>query len=89
MTDGDVDVVLPVAGLGDGEQRGDRPALDDLEAIVDQAPLDVLGVAEVFFDRSAQALELQNLAIRQRLCVLPLGLDLYEERYASSIQAGA
>jgi len=31
VADGDVDVVLPVAGLGDREQRGDRPALDDLE----------------------------------------------------------
>jgi hypothetical protein len=45
MTDGDVDVVLSVAGRGDGEQRGDRPALDELEAIVDQAPFDVLGTA--------------------------------------------
>src|SRR5215203_4987821 len=43
MTDGDVDVVLSVAGRGDGEQRGDRPTLDELEAIVDQAPFDVLG----------------------------------------------
>ena len=32
VTDGDVDVVLVVAGRGDREQRGDRPALDDLEA---------------------------------------------------------
>src|ERR1051325_9198524 len=31
MTDGNVDAVLPVGGLGDGEQRGDRAALDDLE----------------------------------------------------------
>src|SRR3990170_672507 len=42
MADGDVDVVLPVAGCGDGEQRGDRPALDDLEVVVGQAPFDVL-----------------------------------------------
>ena len=34
VTDGDVDVVLPVAGCGDGEQLGDRPALDDLKVIV-------------------------------------------------------
>src|SRR5215213_7798968 len=39
-------------------------------------PNGFMGSAEVFFDRSAQALELQNLVIRQRLCVLPLGLDL-------------
>ena len=43
MTDGDIDAVLSVAGRGNGEQRGDRPALDDLEVIVDQAPFDVLG----------------------------------------------
>ena len=54
MTDGDVDVVLPVGGRGDGEQRGDRPALDDLEAIADQAPFDVLGAGEVRFDPPSQ-----------------------------------
>jgi len=53
MPDGDVDVVLPVAGRGDGEQGSDRPALDELEAIVDQAPFDVLGAAEVRFDPPA------------------------------------
>ena len=53
MADGDVDVVLPVAGRGDGKQRGDRPALDDLE-VVDQAPFDVLGTAEVRLDPPAQ-----------------------------------
>ena len=66
VTDGDVDVVLPVVGRGDGEQRGDRPALDDLEAIVDQAPLDVLGAAEVRFDPPAQPHEPHDLRIRQR-----------------------
>jgi hypothetical protein len=35
VTDGYVDVVVPVAGCGDGKQRGDRPALDDLKAIAD------------------------------------------------------
>src|SRR5436309_1604 len=64
VTDGDVDVVLPVAGLGDGEQRGDRPALDDLEAIVDQAPFDVLGLAEVRFDPPAQLREPHDLRVR-------------------------
>jgi len=54
MPDGDVDVVLPVTGRRDGEQRRDRPALDDLEVIVDQAPFDVLGAAEVRFDPPAQ-----------------------------------
>ena len=47
-------MVLSVAGRRDGEQRRDRPALDDLEAIVDQAPFDVLGAAEVRFDPPAE-----------------------------------
>ena len=75
MTDGDVDVVLPVAGLGDGEQRGDRPALDDLEAVVDQAPFDVLGAAEVRFDPPAELREPHDLRIRQRRLLLPLRVD--------------
>ena len=75
MTDGDVDVVLSVAGRGDGEQRGDRPALDDLEAVVDQAPFDVLGAAEVRFDPPAQLREPHDLRIRQRRLLLPLRLD--------------
>ncbi len=75
MTDGDVDVVLSVAGRGDGEQRGDRPALDDLEVVVDQAPFDVLGAAEVRFDPPAQLREPHDLRIRQRRLLLPLRLD--------------
>ena len=75
MTDGDVDVVLLVAGLGDGEQRGDRPALDDLKVIVDQAPLDVLRAAEVRLDTPAQLREPHDLALSQRGLVLPLRLD--------------
>src|SRR5260221_9882936 len=75
MTDGDIDVVLPVAGLGDGEQRGDRPALDDLEAIIDQAPFDVLRTAEVRFDPPAEPREPHNLRIRQRRLLLPLRVD--------------
>ena len=75
MTDGDVDVVLLVAGRGDGEQRGDRPALDDLEPIVDQAPFDVLGVAEVRFDPPAQLREPHDLRIGQRWLLLTLWLD--------------
>ena len=75
MTDGDVDVVLPVVGRGDGEQRGDRPALDDLEVVVDQAPLDVLGAAEVRFDPPAQLREPYDLRLRQRRLLLPVRLD--------------
>src|SRR6185436_2816443 len=48
---------LPIAGTGDGEQRGDRPALDDPEVVVDQAPFDVLGTAEVPFDPAAELRE--------------------------------
>ena len=61
MTDGDVDVVLPVAGLGDGEQRRDRPALHDLEAVVDQAPLDVLRAPEAR-RRAAELIDSLGLA---------------------------
>jgi len=75
MTDGDVDVVLPVAGRGDGEQRGDRPALDDLEAVADQAPFDVLGAAEVRFDPPAQLREPHDLRIRQRWLLLLRRVD--------------
>ena len=64
MTDGHVDVVLLVTGHGDGEQRGDRPALDDLEAVIDQAPFDVLGQAEVRFDPASQLRESNDLRIR-------------------------
>ena len=75
MTDGDVNVVLSVAGRGDGEQRRDRPALDDLEAIVDQAPFDVLGAAEMRLDLPAKLRESHDLRIRQCRLLLPLRLD--------------
>ena len=66
MTDGDEHVVLLVADRRDREQRRDRPALDDVEAIVDEAPLDVLGTAEVRFDPPAQLREPHDLRIGQR-----------------------
>ena len=75
MTDGDVDVVLSVVGRGDGEQRGDRSALDDLEVVVDQAPFDVLRAAEMRFDPPAELREPDDLRIRQRRLLLPLRLD--------------
>src|SRR5947209_951354 len=75
MTDRDVDVIFSVACVGDGEQRGDWPALDDLELIVDHAPLDVLRMAEVRFDPPAQQCEPQYLGLRQRWSLLSLGLD--------------
>src|SRR5690606_24091116 len=76
MTDGEVDAVLPVLGGGNGEERGDRPALDDLEVVVRQAPLDVLGTPEVRFDPSAQLRGPHDLRFRQRWPGLPLRLDL-------------
>ncbi len=75
MADGDVDVVVGVACRGDREQRRDRPALDDLKVIVDQAPFDVLGAAEVRLDPPAELREPHDLRIRQRRLLLPLWLD--------------
>ena len=54
MTDGDEDVVPSVVRHGNGEQCGDRPALDDVEVVVDQAPFDVLRASEVRFDPPAE-----------------------------------
>ena len=71
----DVDVVLPVVDRGDREQRGDRPALDDVEVIIDQAPFDVLGAAEVRFDPPAQLREPHDLWLGQRRLLLPRRLD--------------
>ena len=68
-------MVLPVAGGGDGEQRRDRPALDDLEAVLDQAPFDVLGAAEMRFDPPAQLREPHDLRIRQRRLLLLRRVD--------------
>ena len=39
MADGEIDVVLPVVGLRDREKGGDRPALDDLEVVVEQGTI--------------------------------------------------
>ena len=75
MTDGDVDVVLSVVGCGDGEQRGDRPALDELEPVVVQAPFDVLGLAEMRFDPPAQLRQPHDLRVRQRRLLLTVPLN--------------
>ncbi len=68
-------MVPPVGRHGDREQRRDRAALDDLEAVVDQAPLDVLGAAEMRLDPAAEPLELDDLRIGEGGLLLPLGLD--------------
>ena len=70
VADGHVDVVRRVVDGGDGEQRGDRPALDDDEVVVDQAPFDVLGRAEVRFDAPTQRGESHDLLVGQRGLVL-------------------
>ena len=75
VTHGDVDVVLPVVGHRNGEQRGDRPALDDVEVLADQAPFDVLRAAEVRFDPPAELHQPHDLRIRQHRLPLPLRLD--------------
>ena len=63
---GDVHVCLPVVDGGDREQRGDRPALHDVEhVVVGQAPLDVLGATEVRLDPPAQPGQVQHLRIGQ------------------------
>jgi hypothetical protein len=80
MTDGEVDVVLCVFGLGDGEQRGDRPALDDVEGIAHQAPFDVLGATEVRFDLPAQPREPHDLRVCQRWLLLALRIDRLLQR---------
>ncbi len=68
-------MVVSVTDHGDGEQRGDRSALDDLEAVVDQAPFDVLRTAEMRFDPPAELYEPDDLRIRQCRLLLPLRLD--------------
>jgi hypothetical protein len=45
--------------------RGDGPALDDVEVVVHQAPLDVPRAAEVRLDPPAQLSEPYGLRIRQ------------------------
>jgi hypothetical protein len=75
MTDGDKDVVPSVVRHGNGEQCGDRPALDDVEVVIDQAPFDVLRASEVRFYPPSQLGEPHDLRIRQRGLILTLWLD--------------
>ena len=63
MTDRDVDMVRLVVRLGDREQCRDRPALNDGEIVVDQAPLDVLGTPEVRLDPPAQRREPNDVRV--------------------------
>jgi len=76
-------VVRVVVDRRDGEERGDRPALDDVEVVIDQAPFDVLGPAEVRFDPPAELHEPHGLNIRQRWLLLPRRVDRLFLRPAS------
>ena len=60
---------------GNGEQRGDGPALDDVEVAIGQAPLDVLRASEVRFDPPAELRERENLRIGQCCPVLKFRPD--------------
>ncbi len=63
-------------------------ALDDLEAtVVDQAPFDVLGAAEVRFYPPAQLREPHGLRIRQCRLLLPRQADCLFLRPASRRRA--
>ena len=61
-------MVLGVVALGNGEQRGDRPALDDLESAADEAPFDVLRAAEMRLDPPAELRESHDLGIGSTGC---------------------
>ena len=75
MTDGDVDVIPLVLLRGNREQRGDRATLDDVRAVVIEAPLNVLGLAEVGLDPSAEPLQIDHLHVGQYRLLLPLRPD--------------
>ena len=75
MTDGHEDVIASVLSGGNGEQRGDGPALDDVEVTVGQTPLDVLGVTEVLLDLPSQLGEPHGMGICQHGLLLPLSVD--------------
>ncbi len=70
MTDGDVHVVLSVRGLGDREQRRDRPALDDPEVALGQAPFDVLRGVEVGLDQTTDLHDRHGLRVGERRLLL-------------------
>src|ERR1700729_1145761 len=76
MAHGYINMVFLIIRFRDRVQSGDRPALDNKKAILDQTPFDVLWEAEMYFDLFAQPAEFYNLFIRKRLPVLPLRLDL-------------
>ena len=75
MADRDVNTILLISGLGDRVQRGDRTALNDIEAVLSHAPFDILRTAEVRLDPPSQGREPHDLGIGQRRLLLLLDVD--------------
>ena len=89
MAHGDVDVVAWGVCFRDGIEGGDRPALDDVQLVADQAPFEVLGLAEMRADLLAHAREphdpgppvVTEEQIRDELGQAFQLLDLHEFRF--------
>ena len=57
----------PIVNLGGrGEERGDRAALHEVQRVIDEAPLDVLGRAKVGLHPPPQRREAQRLGVCER-----------------------
>ena len=70
--------MVPVVVLhGDREKRGDRPALHDVKALVVQAPLNVLRLAEVGLDPPTEPRQFDDLCVGQHRLLLPVRRDRY------------
>ena len=67
-------MILVVARFGNGEQRGDRSALDDVESVIGQAPFDVLRAAKVRLNTATEFRETYGLCLCQGGLCLPLRL---------------
>lgn len=72
---GDVHVVPAVVRGRHGVERGDGAALQHVQAVVGQGPLDVLRLAVVRLDPPAQALQTQDLGVGELLDALSFRLD--------------
>ncbi len=75
MPDGEIDVIFPVVDRRNGEQRGDRPALDEPETVADQAPFDVLRTVEMRFDPPAELGQFHDLCVGERRPLLLRRVD--------------
>jgi len=68
-----VDVVGVVVGCGDGEQRGDRSGLHDVDPAVGDALLDVLRASVMGLDAAPEFCEFQDDGVGQDRCGATLG----------------